>query len=142
MGIYLSQLNRWGDVFGGTKFLKYDLTLQNHILTLLQLFEYCSQNIHNIKTIYLSINDWENENNLLKERHQNSKTIPGTRKLHSFIPINEHELKVKTFSSCDEFTIEKVIKKIPKATLTFNIGNYVTVVYRKYWWLALVKEIN
>ena len=33
-------------------------------------------------------------------------------------------------------------KKIPKATLTFNIGNYVTVVYRNYWWLALVKEIN
>ena len=116
-------------------------TLQNHILTPLQLFEYCSQNIHNIKTIYLYINDWENENNLLKERHQNSKTIPGTRKLHSFIPINEHELEVRSFSSCDEFTIEKVIKKIPKATLTFNIGNYVTVVYRNYWWLALVKKL-
>ena len=79
---------------------------------------------------------------MLKERYQNSKTIPGTRKLHSFIPINEHELEVRSFSSCDEFTIEKVIKKIPKATLTFNIGNYVTVVYRNYWWLALVKEIN
>ena len=26
--------------------------------------------------------------------------------------------------------------------MTFNIGNYVTVVYRNYWWLALVKEIN
>ena len=31
---------------------------------------------------------------------------------------------------------------MPKATLTFNIGNYVTVVYRNYWWLSLVKKIN
>ena len=55
--------------------------------------------------------------------------------------INQHDLEVRSFSSCDEFTIEKVIKKIPKATLTFNIGNYVTVVYRNYWWLALVKKL-
>ena len=26
--------------------------------------------------------------------------------------------------------------------MAFNIGNYVTVDYRNYWWLILVKEIN
>ena len=88
------------------------------------------------------MSDWVIENDLLKERLQNAKTVPGTRKFHYFSPINENELKVNIFSSCQEFTVEKVIKKIPKAVLTLNTGNYITVAYRNYWWLALVNGIN
>ena len=61
-------------------------TIKDHILTPLQLFEFCTKNTHNIKSIYFTVNDWESENDLLNIRHQSVKTIPGTRKCNSFAP--------------------------------------------------------
>ena len=98
-------------------------TIKYHILTPLQLFEFCTKNIHNIKSIYFTVNDWESENDLLKIRHQSVKTIPGTRKCHSFAPLSEHEVKVKPFSFCDSFTIAEVVKYIPKSPLKISTGN-------------------
>ena len=45
----------------------------------------------------------------LQNRFQNSCTIPGTRKLHAFIPLNRHLLAVKLYSNFGEHK-EKVVK--------------------------------
>ena len=90
------------DAIGGTvKRLATKSSLQriteNHILTPIQLYKFCKDNVKKVKAIYLPLSDWENENELLKIRHEMAKTIPGTRKSHSFVPINTTELKVKTY---------------------------------------------
>ena len=40
----------------------------------------------------------KNEANILEDRFYNSTTIIGTQKLHSFIPVSQTEVEIKTVS--------------------------------------------
>ena len=38
------------------------------------------------------------------------RSIPGTRKLHAFIPLSRHLVAVKLYSNSEEYREEKVFK--------------------------------
>ena len=64
-----------------------------------QLFEWASDNIPAVSFEYCSTEDYKREQAYLEEQFQRSQTIPGTHKLHSFVPISKDRVKVRVFSS-------------------------------------------
>lgn len=77
-------------------------------------------------------------------RFNESKTIYGTHKLHTFIPISENRLLTKPFSSSAQIGTE-IITKVNYLTptdLQKIESGYVTVVYDKSWWLACILQRN
>ena len=59
----------------------------HQIMTPHQLFEWAVDNIPAVSFQYVTIDDYKREEALLEHRFQQSRTIPGTRKLHCFIPL-------------------------------------------------------
>lgn len=91
------------DGLGGTvKRLAARTSLQrpyeNQIMTPFQLFQWAAENIPNVTFKYCDAEQYEAERLLLEKRFQKSKTIPGTRSLHSFIPTSKDTLQTKRYS--------------------------------------------
>ena len=70
----------------------------DQVMTPHQLFDWASCSISAVRFDYCSSDDYEAEEKKLEERFAKSRTIPGTRKLHSFIPVSNDGIKVKLFS--------------------------------------------
>ena len=68
------------------------------ILTPFQLFEWASNSIRGTVFRYCSYTDYEETKVHLELQFQNWRTIPGTRKLHSFVPISRDTVKVRPYS--------------------------------------------
>lgn len=87
-------------------------SLQNpyndQIMTPRQLYDWATINIPTAHFDYCSSNDYEAEQKYLEEQFMKSCTIPGTRKLHSFIPISKDKLQEKTFSGSSSSREERV----------------------------------
>ena len=66
-------------------------------MTTYQLYTFAKEDIHGISFEYLTANDWQIEPTILKERFSNTKTIPGTQKLHCFKPLPTNEVKVTKY---------------------------------------------
>ena len=71
---------------------------EQQIMTPRQLFEWTSKNVPATVFSYCSSEDYKSEEQLLEERFQQSRTIPGTRKLHSFIPLRKTALSTRVYS--------------------------------------------
>ena len=82
----------------------YDL----QIMTPHQLFEWASSNISAIAFEYFSMEQYKREQEFLKQRFQRARTIPGTRKLHCFLPISKDTVNTKAFSSSKLSKVERV----------------------------------
>ncbi|CAJ1061238.1 uncharacterized protein LOC119727986 [Xyrichtys novacula] len=132
------------DGLGGTiKRLAARASLQrpyeNQITTPQQLFEFAQSELKNINCQFVSTEQYKQESQILKDRFEVARTIPGTQKLHYFCPISKERVRVKTFSSSDEYRDEH-ISLTPAVSSVSAINGYVTVAYDNLWWLACVKE--
>ena len=61
------------------------------IRTARHLFFYTQENVSNIHFIYLSMDEWSNEMNILEDRFSNSSSVVGIKKLHIFIPVSHED---------------------------------------------------
>ena len=105
-----------------------------------QLFDWASTNVHGVHFGYCSMEDYERELHCLEQRFKESRTIPGTRKLHSFVPISNRKMKVSFYSASDTSREEKVI--LGKNDLSpESIVGFVTCLCDGNWWLACVLEV-
>src|SRR5215469_7951086 len=96
------------------------------------------RNIPGIHFLYSSKEEWSKEQILLEERFNIACTIPGTQKLHSFVPISQSELKVKFVSNSTDDNIVRVCKQ---TNFMFEeIKGFVTASYDQKWYLACVLE--
>ena len=133
------------DGLGGTvKRLAARASLQrpynDQLMTPRQLFDWACNNIPAAYFGYCSNEDYVREQSSLEHRFQLSRTIPGTRKLHSFVPILDNTVEVKFYSSSDVSRKERVAlakNEIPPE----SIGGFVTCLYEENWWLACVLEV-
>ena len=66
-----------------------------------------------------------------------SRTIPGTRKLHCFIPCSTNTVQVRPFSLSDISKLEMVTIQETKLDID-SVSGYVTCDYNCQWWLAFV----
>ena len=78
------------------------------IMTPRQLFDLASTNVPAVPFGYCSMEDYEREQHNLEQRFQQSRTIPGTRKLHSFIPISKSTVRVSFYSASNNSREERV----------------------------------
>ena len=134
------------DGVGGTvKRLAARASLQRpydeQIMTPLQLFEWASNSIPGIVFRYCSCVEYEETKVQLEARFDNSWTMPGTRKLHSFVPVSRDTVRVRPFSSSITSKEEKVMKQEAELEVGINSG-YVTCEYDAQWWLAYVLEVD
>ena len=134
------------DGVGGTvKRLAAKASLQrpydHQIQTPLELFEFAKENIPGIEFRYCATEEYEALKVELESRFLNSRTIPGTRKLHSFIPQTSDTLAVKYFSNSKEFKQEKVSKQEKELEID-QISGFVTCKCDSAWWLAYVLNVD
>ena len=67
---------------------------KNQILTSEDMFNYCTEHLSNkIKFFYTTNEEIEASTRKLNERFSESLQIPGTRKFHKFVPVNEIKIK-------------------------------------------------
>ena len=105
-----------------------------------QLFEWASENIPSIPFEYCSLRDYEIEERSFQERFARSRTIPGTRKYHSFVPISKNKIRMKVFSASSTSTEERVCSEDDDVHVE-SIAGFVTCVFEGKWWLARVLRI-
>ena len=130
------------DGLGGTvKRLAARTSLQRpydqQIMTPRQLFDRVTTAIPTVHFEYCTTEDYEREQHHLEERFQTSRTIQGTRKLHSFVPILNDMLKVKPYSASSSSKETSSESEIPVE----NISGFVTCVHEQKWWLGCVLQI-
>ena len=133
------------DGLGGTvKRLAARASLQrpynDQIMTLRQLFEWAITNVPAVHFGYCSKDGYEREQQYLERRFHLSRTIPGTRKLHSFVPISNRKVRVSSYSAPDASREERVTlhkNDLPPE----SIAGFVTCLCEGKWWLACVLEV-
>ena len=103
-----------------------------------QLFEWASDNIPAVSFEYCSTEDYKREQAYLEERFQRSRTIPGTRKLHSFVPISKDRVRTRVFSSS---SISKEEASCESDLPVEQISGFVTCSYNGHWWVACVLQL-
>ena len=133
------------DGLGGTvKRLAARASLQrpynNQIMTPRQLYEWASTTIHAVHFAYSTVEDYMREAEQLEQRFTSSRTIPGTRKYHSFIPASRNTVKVALYSSDDRYKEEKVTL-VGSGLSPESITGFVTCKLEDKWWLACVIEV-
>ena len=89
-----------GDGAGGTlKRLVTKASLQrpyeNQILTAYQLYNYTVTEIKGMHFGFGTVDEHDQESKLLEAQLKMSRTIPGTQKLHSFVPQSTNTVEVK-----------------------------------------------
>jgi len=101
------------DGLGGTvKRLAARASLQrpydHQTMTPMQLYEWASENIPAVSFSYCMTEDYKVAEAFLHDRFQMSRTIPGTQKLHCFIPISKSTISTKVYSNSDTQKVERV----------------------------------
>ena len=81
--------------------------------------------------------DYEQEAEQLKERISKTRTIPGTQKLHSFVPLSHQLVSVRTFSSASLDRHEFVTIDASTTLAISALSGYVT---DSFWWIACIKD--
>lgn len=121
-------------------------TYSHQILTPKNMFIFCQKYLSkNIKYFYTTFKQIENEEKRLCERFNTSIQIPGTRKYHKFVPINESTIKAFE-TSYDEVGVEKAVNKSgiysPSLELNTKISDYIICNYKKLKWIGIVESFN
>ena len=117
---------------------------EDQILTPIKLYEFVSQNIKGIHFAYSTLKDHEEEAKILVERFKYSRTVPGTRSYHSFVPISISSVDVMPYS----LGMMKRTERVTSANVTeealplSTLKGYVTVAYEDSCWLGYVMKVD
>ena len=112
---------------------------EEQIMTPFQLYEWASSNIPGVSFDYCSVVEYNTESKDLERRFGTCRTIPGTRRLHCFIPQSRDTVLTKRYSACSNSQVQKVTKVSTELEME-EITGYVTCIYGSQWWLAQVLE--
>ena len=130
------------DSVGGTvKRLAARASLQRpydqQIMTPRQLFDWASENVPATVFQYCSIDDYREEAIFLEERFEQARTIPGTRRLHSFIPVSKTVIETKEYSS-SSFSKEERVTIRGDELSPEEITGFITCIFSG--WLVFFKQ--
>ena len=110
-------------------------------MTPFQLFQWASESIPTVTFNFCSTEEYENEKAHLEQRFQKSKTIPGTRSLHSFVPTSKDTILTKRYSLSNVSREERVTALASDLELD-QVSGYVTCVHNNQWWVACVLKTD
>lgn len=116
-------------------------TYEDQIMTPYQLFNWASRNISVVTFEYCSNDEYLAEERNLADRFEKCKTIPGTRKFHSYVPISNDRLQTKVYSSSTNVQVKRVTAKHDELELE-QITGFVTCIHKRHWWLGCVLQYD
>ncbi len=114
----------------------------DQILTPLKLFNFVKSSLPGIEAQFMTVAEWKEEQQFLSERFAIAKTVAGTQRLHSFVPVSETKLQVREYSNSSSSTVVSVIKNSIKELELEAIQGYIAVEYNEKWWVAYVDELR
>ena len=112
---------------------------EQQIMTPFQLYEWARENIPGVHFCFCSTEEYERQNIFLETRFERTRTIPGTRKLHSFIPVSKDTLMTRIYSFSSDTKKDRVTK-LPGDLELDKVSGFVTCSYNSQWWLGCVLE--
>lgn len=136
------------DGIGGTvKRLARRASLQGavNIQTPLTLFEWCRENVENIKSFFVSTIEIRENKKQLENRFKSARPIRGTQSFHSFVPLNSHSLEARDVSYSISPKVFVVNDPPPLELIDFFdvvIGSHIACLYDGVWYLAKVLDRN
>ena len=110
-------------------------------MTPMHLYEWAHDNLQGIVFEYCNSVEYSEVKDQLETRFENSRTIPGTRTFHSFVPVSTDTVEVRPFSRSLTYTLQKDTKLDSEIEVKSTTG-YVTCAYNDEWWLAYVLDVN
>jgi len=117
-------------------------TYDHQIMTPHQLYEWASDNIPTIHFKFCTSEDYKRAETFLQERFQKSRTIPGTQKLHCFVPLTENSLRTKLYSNSSIQKEERVALIETDGLRMEEINGFVAVAYDEMWWIGCVLDVD
>ena len=115
---------------------------RNQILSAKAVFDYCNENINDIKFFFSTKEEIEETRAFHCKRYEKVFTIPGTRSFHQFIAINNKTVGLKRCSEDISFKEHSFSKDEVFQPFTIKLSSYVAVVYDGTWWLGNILEID
>ena len=109
------------------------------IMTPRQLFDWAAKNVQATFFQYCSLDDYKKAAIFLEKRFKQARTIPGTRRLHSFTPVSKTIISTKEYSSSTSLKEERVTICDDELTLE-EITGFITCIYDDQWWVACVLQ--
>ncbi|KAM4046376.1 LOW QUALITY PROTEIN: uncharacterized protein ACNLHF_009977 [Anomaloglossus baeobatrachus] len=140
------------DGIGGTaKRLAARASLQrpteNQILTLVDLFNFCNEQLHGIKFFFVPKEKIDEIRVVQEERVKDGHTIAGTRENHQFVPIDDKKIHISRVSNDPSSFIAHVDRSVrsempfvPIANL--QPGQYIACIYDRNWGIGNISEIS
>ncbi len=106
------------DVIGGTvKRLATKASLQRttskQIMSPIEMFQFCIQNIAEIKFFYSEKGQIERKRAFLEKRFEGTFSVPGTRTFHQFIPVSDYTVAAKRCSDDNEHVLQHDLLRKP-----------------------------
>lgn len=117
------------------------MTYNDQIMTPRQLYDWANGHIESIHFQYSTIEQHKEEEEALKFRTMTARTIPGTQKLHSFVPLNKNHVQVRVFSFSNNSTLESTTNFEGDLEFTEMVG-FLICRYNGHWWLGCVLDSN
>lgn len=91
---------------------------EHPIKTARELFNWANkrkeEELTKLSFCYSTTEEYENMSLQLNNQYNNAKTIQGTQKFHSFLPLSENTIKAKLYSNCpdNDAKIFDIVKKV------------------------------
>lgn len=135
------------DGLGGTvKRLAARASLQKpyeeQIMTPRQLFQWASSNISATTFKYCTKDEYLAEEITLSTRFEKCRTIPGTRKLHSFVPITTQKLRTQVFSTSTKAQVQWITSRHDGELEVEEISGFITFIRSEQWWLGCIVDYD
>ena len=108
------------------------------------MLDLCVREIPSITFFGVSQEEMVNVHADLEDHFAKSRTMPGTRSSHHFVPISCNKIAHKLTSEDREFLQFDFNKSLTKEIDIKNIKCflYVSCIYDTFWWVGIVTEVN
>ena len=117
--------------------------LHDQILSYQSMLDLCVREIPSITFFIVNQEEMVNVHADLEDCIAKSKTVPGTRSSHHFVPISWNKIADKHTSEDVEFLQFDFDKSLTKETDMKNIKcfSYVSCIYNIFWWVGILTEV-
>ena len=110
------------------------------------LFEFANSHIENIKIFFVSTEEVNVNEEQLRKRFENAKTVPGTQSFHKFVPVDTKTIEAFELSNSIEKKSFIIMREcLPVETIDFKdlrVHSVIACVYDGEWYLATITELN
>ena len=120
-----------------------NIVYKGKILSYQSMLDLCAREFPSITFFGVSQEEVVNVRADLEDCFAKSRTLPGTRSSHHFVPISCNKFAPKLTSEDREFFQFDFNKSLTEEIQkSINCFSYVSYIYDTFWWVGIVTEVN